>query len=317
MRPIIIFDALNVFMRHYAANPTMGENGQQAGGIVGFMKNIRLLCEKINPASAIVVWEGGGSLRRRSIFKDYKNGRKPQKMNRYYDDDIPDSFQNRNYQISMLVKLLSFVPIKQIYVGECEADDVIGYLVKNRLSQEKVVIVSSDKDYYQLLSDNVTQWSPGQKKFITEEIVLRKFGISVENFCTARSIIGDPSDNIDGVKGAGFKTLSKRFPELSKSEFVSVDDIINLAELRGKSSKVKIFNRILENSELIHRNWKLMHLDISNLSATHVEKISNVFNTSAFNRNKIGLMRLLMQEGLSTFDVDSFYMALTASLEAR
>jgi DNA polymerase-1 len=217
----------------------------------------------------------------------------------------------------MLVKLLSFVPIKQIYVGECEADDVIGYLVKNRLKEKKVVIVSSDKDYYQLLSENTTQWSPGQKKFVTENLVLEKFGINVVNFCTARSIIGDPSDNIGGVKGAGFKTLSKRFPELSKAEFVSVDDIIKLAELRGESSKLKIFERITSNSELIRRNWKLMHLDTSNLSATHVEKISSVFNTSAFNRNKIGLMRLLMQEGLSTFDVDSFYMALTASLEAR
>ena len=226
MRPVLIFDALNVFMRHYAANPTMSDNGSQAGGIVGFMKNIRLLCEKINPSEAIVVWEGGGSVRRRAIFKDYKLGRKPPKMNRYYEDDIPDSTQNRNYQVSLLVKLLSFVPIRQIYVGDCEADDVIGYLVKNRMKEHHTVIVSSDKDYYQLLSKNILQWSPGQKKMITPEVVKEKFGVSVTNFCTARSIIGDKSDNIDGVQGAGFKTLVKRFPELQSEEFMSVGDII-------------------------------------------------------------------------------------------
>jgi len=317
MRPVLIFDALNVFMRHYAANPTMSDNGSHSGGTVGFMKNIRLLCEKINPEAVIVVWEGGGSLRRRALFKEYKAGRKPPKMNRYYEDDIPDSTQNRNYQISLLVKLLSFVPIKQIYVGDCEADDVIGYLVKNRLTDRSVIIVSSDKDYYQLLSTGVTQWSPGQKKMITPDIVRDKFGISVTNFCTARSIIGDKSDNIDGVRGAGFKTLAKRFPELEHKDFTSVNDIIRLAKMRGEDSKIKIFERICSASEVIRRNWRLMHLDTMNLSATHIEKISNIFNTSSLKRNKIGLMRLLIQEGLTSFDADSFFMALTASLEVR
>ena len=317
MRPVLIFDALNVFMRHYAANPTMSDNGSQAGGIVGFMKNIRLLCEKINPREAIIVWEGGGSLRRRAIFKDYKLGRKPPKMNRYYEDDIPDSSQNRNYQISLLVKLLSFVPVRQVYVGDCEADDVIGYLVKNRLQGEEAVIVSSDKDYYQLLSKNVLQWSPGQKKLITPAIVKEKFGVSVTNFCTARSIIGDKSDNIEGVQGAGFKTLVKRFPELHSEEFMSVDDIISLAKTRGEGSKILIFDRICSASDVIHRIWRLKHLDTINISATHIEKISNIFNTSMFSRNKIGLMRLLIQEGLTSFDADSFFMALTASLEVK
>ena len=317
MRPILIFDALNVFMRHYAANPTMSDNGSHAGGIVGFMKNIRLLCEKINPSEAIIVWEGGGSVRRRAIFKDYKLGRKPPKMNRYYEDDIPDSTQNRNYQISLLVKLLNFVPVRQVYVGDCEADDVIGHLIKNRLNKSNVVIVSSDKDYYQLLSSSITQWSPGQKKMITPEIVKDKFGVSVTNFCTARSIIGDKSDNIDGVRGAGFKTLVKRFPELEHEEFISVGDIIRLAKIRGEGSKIKMFTRICDSSDVVQRNWRLMYLDTVNLSATHIEKISNIFNTSTFSRNKIGLMRLLIQEGLTSFDADSFFMALTASLEGK
>ena len=74
------------------------------------------------------------------------------------------------------MSLLKHVPVSQIYVSDCEADDVISYLVKSMLREHNCVIVSSDKDYYQLLSEKVTQWSPGQKKFITPEIVHEKFG---------------------------------------------------------------------------------------------------------------------------------------------
>ena len=112
----------------------------------------------------------------------------------------------------LIVKMLHHVPVRQLYVADCEADDVIGYLIRYKFADQHCVIVSSDKDYYQLLSEKVVQWSPGQKKFITPESVFAKFGVTVENFCTTRAIIGDASDNIKGVKGAGFKTLVKRFP---------------------------------------------------------------------------------------------------------
>ena len=317
-KPIIYIDGLNVFMRHFAANPSKSLNGQLCGGIIGFLGNIDHLARKFRPQKIVVAWEGGGSLRRRAIDANYKNGRRPVRLNRsQYYKEIPDTEENRNYQLKTLIEILYKTPVVQIYVNDCEADDVIGYLVKNRMKEQHAVIVSSDKDYYQLLSKNIIQWSPGQKKMITPEVVKEKFGVSVTNFCTARSIIGDKSDNIDGVQGAGFKTLVKRFPELQSEEFMSVDDIISLAKIRGEGSKIKVFDRISSSSDTIHRNWRLMHLDTINLSATHIEKISNIFNTSMFSRNKIGLMRLLIQEGLTSFDADSFFMALTASLEVK
>jgi len=310
--PILVIDGLNVFMRHFVANPTMSNLGHHVGGTVGFLKNVKLLADKIKPVNIVVVWEGGGAQRRRAIYPEYKVSRRPQKLNRFYGEDLPSTTENRTDQVSLTVRFLRHAPVLQIYVADCEADDVIGYLVKHTFSDKECVIASSDKDYYQLLSDRVIQWSPGQKKFITPEDVSEKFEISVENFCTARAIIGDSSDNIPGVKGAGFKTLAKRFPELKNHEFVSVDDIISSSCLLTASSKLKLYERISNDSEAIRRNWKLMHLGTMNLSGNQIEKISGALDTFEPSCSKISLIRALMKEGIDTFDVDSFYMSINS-----
>ena len=191
-KPVLIIDGLNLFTRHFVVNPTMSQNGHHLGGFVGFLKGIRLLSERCNPEQIVVVWEAGGSSRRRAIFDNYKQGRRPQKLNRYYDD-IPDTVGNRNRQVALLVEALKHVPVRQMYVTECEADDAIAYMTKYHYRDKRCVVVSSDKDLYQLIDERVTQWSPGQKAYITSEKVKNKFGVSVSNFVTARSFIGDPS----------------------------------------------------------------------------------------------------------------------------
>ena len=107
---IIIIDGYNLFTRHYVAHPAMSENGEQIGGIVGFFNNLTRLIVKCRPESVYIIWEGGGSKRKRDLYSEYKKRSKPQKLNRYYDD-IPDSIQNRNFQLSNLIKLISFFPI--------------------------------------------------------------------------------------------------------------------------------------------------------------------------------------------------------------
>ena len=226
-KPVLIIDGLNFFTRHFVVNPTMSQNGEHLGGFVGFLKGLRLLSERCSPEQIVVVWEGGGSLRRRAIFSDYKAGRRPQKLNRYYDD-IPDTVSNRNKQVALLVEALKYVPVRQVYVPDCEADDAIAYMTRYYYREHKCVIVSSDKDLYQLIDGRVTQWSPGQKVYITPDKVKKKFGVSVENFVTTRAFTGDPSDGIKGVPHAGFKSLAKRFPSLGEDRHVSVSDVVQL-----------------------------------------------------------------------------------------
>ena len=309
---ILLIDGLNFFTRHFVVNPSMSETGNHIGGMTGFLKGVRLLADRIEPRQIFVIWEGGGSPRRRAIYKDYKQGRRPQKLNRYYEGDIPDTIENRNYQITTCIELLKHTPVGQVYVGDCEADDVIGYLIRNKFKDDHCVIASSDRDYYQLISEKNMQWSPGQKKFITRDLVKEKYGISVENFCTARCFIGDPSDRLSGIKGAGFKTLVKRFPSLGNEEFVSVDDILKMSMEKSQGSKLKLFQEINQNGDIAKRNWRLMFLDTRNLSAEHIKKIDYATDTFEPSRNKIGFMRILMRESIKNFDADSFFGSLNS-----
>lgn len=310
--PIIIVDGLNYFTRHFVANPTMSRQGHQIGGFVGFLKGLKLLNDRLSSRRVIVIWEGGGSPRRRAIFPEYKSGRRPQRLNRYYED-IPDTYENRDYQLKLTIESLRHAPVQQIYVSDCEADDVIGYMCRHMFRNNKIVVVSSDKDLYQLIDNNVTQWSPGQKKLITPEEVREKFGVWPTNMCLVRSFVGDSSDGIPGVDGAGFKTMSKRFPLLQEDQSLMLQDVLDDA-LRHSATKVQLYKNIIDQQDIVRRNWKLMHLDIANLSGDQIKKINDSVSSYSPKKNKLEMMRLLIREGVQDFDVDSFFMTLNATI---
>ena len=310
---ILIVDALNLFTRHFIAHPAMGKDGQHVGGIVGFLYALTNLAERYRPMSVIVIWESGGSKIKRDIYKEYKQHRRPQKLNRFYKDDIPDSIKNRNHQISTLVQVMSNIPIIQIYVPDCEADDVIGYISKYKFRNNKKLIVSSDKDFYQLLDKNTIIYSPTWKKLVTSKEVCEKFRISPENFCLAKAVCGDPSDNIKGVDRAGFKSLAKRFPEFSHDDTFQIDDLMQRCnEMIAEGVTLKIVQNIHESEDLIRRNWRLMYLDTKNLAASQILKVNNIIDTFEQNRNKIEIMRILLKEGIQEFNVDRMFLSLSA-----
>ena len=307
---VLIVDALNLFTRHFVAHPATGESGQHVGGIVGFLYALTNFAEMYRPESIVVVWEGGGSKRKRDLYKDYKQRRRPAKLNRFYDGDIPDTVENRNHQISVLIKVLENTPIIQIYVPECEADDVIGYISKYVYKDTRKLIVSSDKDFYQLLDSKTIIYSPTWKKLVTSKEVVEKFGISPENFCLAKAVCGDPSDNIGGVKGAGFKSLAKRFSELRYDDPFLIDDLIRRCnEMISEGVTLKIIDNIQSSENLIRRNWRLMYLDTQNLAAFQINKIKNVIDTFSPSRNKINVMRILLKEGIQKFNVDRMFLS--------
>lgn len=308
MNSILLIDALNLFSRHYVRNPAMSTHGHQAGGIVGFLNTLGLLVQQIHPSAVYVVWEGGGSSRRKSIFPEYKQNRRPPKLNRYYEDDIPDSNENRIHQIKFLVECLKHAPMCQLFVEGCEADDVIGYLCRNKFKDEKKIIVSSDRDYFQLLDVNTIMYSLTSKKFLGPDDVLKEFNITPENFVLAKAICGDPSDNIPGVKGVGFKTVAKRF-KLS-SDAITIQDILETCKNSGSKSH-KIYSQIYESEDLIKRNWRLMYLDVSNLAALQMRRIDSTVESFKPVKNKMQLMKMLHDEGLPTFNVQELFSSFT------
>ena len=314
-KPYILIDGLNVFMRHFAANPSRSLNGNLCGGIVGTLKNIQILCEKFNPERVIICWEGGGSLRRRNLDKNYKEGRRPVSINRsQFNEGIPETVENRDSQLKLLIYILNMTPITQIYVNDCEADDTISYL-KSKYKEKDKIIVTSDKDFYQLIDSKTIIWSPNQKKLLNKQSILEKFNILPSNFCTARCFAGDQSDGIKGAKGAGFKVLSKRFPVLSMNEDVTVNDIINMSENYIKSgSKLKVFKEIYNIKKEANKNWKLMYLDSAMISYNQVKSINYQDENKKNSFNKMKLMQFMIKEGLNQFDIHNFYLILKINL---
>jgi DNA polymerase-1 len=317
-QPILIIDFLNIFTRHFTVNPSLDKHGQAIGGAIGFLNNLKYILEEIYPKQVYIIFESGGSPRRRSIYKDYKANRKPIKLNRTYDENATsdNELENRIYQINFLMEALRKIPVCQVYVKDCEADDVIGYLSKYKYPDDDVVILSSDKDFYQLLNEKTTIYSPTSKKFINSDDAFSRFGIHPINFCLARTIIGDPADNINGVKGAGFKTITKRFPQFTKNKELNIDMLISVSKQMSDISKIKIYKNIVDNEDIIRRNWKLMYLDTQNLSAQQIKKINYSIDTYEYKKDKIGLLRLLVKQGLNKFDLERLFFIINFTIKS-
>jgi len=298
-----------MFIRAWSAYPSMSvRTGTQTGGVVGTLKTLGRLTRELGPKQIYVVWESGGSAQRRKIFPEYKLGRRPEKLNRFYEDDIPDTDENRRHQMLVLVTAMKCLPVCQLYVPDCEADDVIAYLCKSRLKDENKVIVSNDRDMYQFLDEKTTIYNLHKKSIVTESHVLDEFRILSSNFALAKCIIGDPSDNIPGIKGVGYKTLVKNIPLVSAERDVHLSDVIAFCEAHRDENKV--CRKIAEGSEVLKRNWKLIYLDASTLSSYQAQKVEGRIDSFVPRVDRHELMKLLNKEGIVDVDVAGLVYSL-------
>lgn len=315
-RPIMIVDAMNLFVRCFIASPLVSQ-GQHIGGIVGFIQSLNKMIFENNPSQCIVVWEGGGSLRRRQIFPEYKGKRKPQRLNRFEDTGMVDTVDNQNWQIKSIIEILNHLPLRQVYVSDCEADDIIGYLAKYYYRDKSILIISSDHDYLQLVNDSVKIWSPTLKDYVDREWVLQRYQITPQNFCLARCFSGDKSDMIQGVEGVGIKTLVKSFPQFSNEEEVSIDQILAQAKEEAKTSKKKVYSNIVKSEDLIRRNFRLMYLDVSNLSGNQLSRLVSSMEMPVSSGHKMNLIKSMLRCGIQNVDMDRIFMNINNTLKVR
>jgi DNA polymerase I len=292
-RPVLIVDAMNLFVRSYSAYPTMSTHGYQMGGCIGFLKTLRRLTSEIQPSAVYVCWEGGGSSRRRKLYSEYKLNRKPEKLNRFYEDDIPDSDDNKKYQIEALLHMTRCTPICQLYVPDCEGDDLVAYLSRGPMRSDDKILVTSDKDFYQLLDDRTKIYSLHKKTYVTTENVMQDFRVQAKHFALAKSLCGDPSDNIPGIKGCGFKTVAKLFPFLGLEEDVILQDVIDYAHTHVDESPK--FQRIIDQEDDVRRNWKLVYLDGGMLSASQQQSIDQRIKNFIPKTDRHGFIKQLVK----------------------
>ena len=201
------------------------------------------------------------------------------------------------------------MPVSQTMLPAIEADDVIAYVVTmSSLKGWQKIIVSSDKDFFQLCDDETILFRPSQKAVLNKHRITLEHGIHPLNFALARAVVGDKSDNLRGVGGAGLPTIAKRFPFLSEERSCSIEEIIECCEATEK--KLKVHNNILENRDLVEKNYKLMQLYVPSLSPQSKEEIRYAIEEAPQEFNKTEVLKLMTQDGFGAFDWSSLYQTM-------
>ena len=219
---ILFIDGLNLFFRNFAVMNMVNPDGVHIGGLGGFFRSLGAMIRQIDPTQVYVVFDGAGSANnRKNINPLYKSGRDLQRITNWDAfDDKQDEDDSKVDQMVRVIQYLKTLPVKTVSIDKVEADDIISYLCNKVINkpEDKAFIVSSDKDFIQLVNDNVIVYRPMEKEYYTEQTVIDKYKMSPKNFILHKTLLGDNSDKIKGVKGLGEKGLYKKFPELMERD---------------------------------------------------------------------------------------------------
>ena len=295
---ILLIDGLNTFIRAFSVNTSLNEDGSHVGGLVGFLKSVRFAVNKFKPTRCVIVFDGkGGSKPRQKIYSQYKAGRKVRsRLNRNVDwaTTPQDEHESMKLQIGRLIEYLEHLPLTLLALDRLEADDIISYVTNVTLKDSKTTIMSTDKDFLQLVSPRVQLYSPTKKITYDEELVKKEFGIYPQNMLTCRVIDGDKSDGIPGVRGIGIKTLIKEFPELTQNEKFDIKRLLDSA-----SSKTTKASKLISNNEyIVKRNYLLMQLQNPDIANHTKLKITDAVNSMTPQLIKYKFQRLFVEDKL-------------------
>jgi 5'-3' exonuclease len=304
---ILIIDALNAFVRAYSADPSRTPQQIPVGGVRGFLKILQKMIRITAPDRIFICWDGeGGSQKRKSMFKEYKQGRKPLTLNSEISANAEDDLKNRIWQETRLVEYLNQLPIIQLMVEGVEADDLIGFIAKDpKFHTYQKVIVSNDKDFIQLCDERTILYRPVKDQILNIKTVLEEYNIHPYNFVLARAICGDISDNLPGVKGAGLATVAKRFPLLKEDKECGLDDILKIC--RQKYHDQKIYKAIVQEQKKIKLNHKVMQLQYRLVTAENKKKILSGIKGAECIFNKPQFNSLCLEDGLVDVDFNELF----------
>lgn len=260
----LLVDGSNIMEVAFNADKTISSNGKITGPIFQFLLQIKLLLAKANFRYVYVFWDGDDSGYYRFLVNEqYKMNRD---KNYVIDEGLSDYMKEynstlkrmQNYifnkkkkektdeqkenkeiffeQREVIMNCLEELFVRQVLCEKVEADDLIGYYVKNKKPNERIVIMSNDRDLTQLIADDVIIYIQQKKKFINKKNHTEEMGYYYENVLLKKILCGDSSDSIKGIKGFGEITLLNNFPEI-KTRKVTLEEVIEKA---GKINEDRI-----------------------------------------------------------------------------
>jgi 5'-3' exonuclease len=293
---VLIVDSLNTFLRAFVVIHHLNPAGNHIGGLTGFLKSLGYAIELINPTRVILVFDGvGGATNKRYLYPEYKANRHITKITNWdaFDTQEEESEAIKS-QIVRLVQYLKCLPVDIIMEDKIEADDVIGYIAK--VLKGEVFIMSTDKDYIQLVNDSITVYSPVKKKFYNPKVVQEEFGIPSINYLTQKILLGDSGDNVPGLKGLGEKTMIKLFPMLKEQRHVRLIEILD--HCRKNLDTGTMYKKIADYAHQLEINQKLMDLHDPNIPENSIQVIKETLVTPKETMDRKMFLKLYEEDNL-------------------
>ncbi len=265
MEKFVLVDGNSLINRaFYALPPLTSLSGKPCGAVFGFINMILNVITNENPKYFVCVFDAGKHTFRHELYADYKGGR--QKM----PDDLA-------IQLPILKDLLHAMNIKTIEIPEIEADDIIGSFT--RKFDEEFIILSGDKDLFQLIKPHTTMWLT-QKGIssvlkLNEENLMKEYQLKPYQVIELKAIMGDKSDNIPGVPNIGEKGGMSLI-----TEFDNLDNVYSNIEAVAPRLK----NKLIEGKELAYLSKKLatIKLDVDINTTLEECKLTLPFGEQAY-----------------------------------
>ena len=248
---LCVVDAHNLAFRYfYGIKPLDAPDGTPVHVVLAACNRMLRMQQEYPNARLILAFDEGQSEYRNTIQPNYKDGR----------PKAPPSFYS---QISIMKTAANCLGVPTISIPGIEADDIIARIVQQATEDgiQKVVISSTDKDLLQLVTGAdarttvVTMFNERKKVELYESDVFEQHGVYPQQMADMLALAGDSSDNVVGVPGIGPKTAAKLL-----SEHGDVEGILQAAETQEKTIKPKMREKLLEHSNLIRKNMKLVDL---------------------------------------------------------
>ena len=290
---LFLLDAYALIFRGYYAlikNPRINSKGMDTSAIMGFMNSLFDVIKREKPDHLAVAFDKGGSVERTELFEDYKANR----------DETPDAI---TIAVPYIQDILKAMKIPVVELEGYEADDLIGTLAKQAEKEDyKVFMVTPDKDFGQLVSENIFMYRPARMGNGIEiwgiPEVQKRFGVErPEQVIDYLGMMGDASDNIPGLPGVGDKTAKKFLEQFEDMEGL----LANTDQLKGKMKE-----KVEANAELGRLSRKLAEIKIDcevTFNADDYEmcepdavKVQEIFEELEFRRLKEQFLKLFSSE---------------------
>ena len=298
---ILLIDGMNTLIRSFSLLKAMNPTGTHVGGFVGFLRSLGYVTRIFDPTRVIVVWDGkGGSGNRQNINPNYKAQRATSRITHWglYDTKEEET-EALIGQLFRVQDYLDCLPIHQIMIEKLEADDIIAFLSKRASGSQvkKVTIVSSDKDFLQLVDDTVEVYAPIKKKTFTKSNVIDEIKVLPQNYNLVKALLGDSSDNLPGVKGLGIKTILSEWKSFTYDPNASLQDVWDHCETQMELEKPKkIFAKILHSFDKVVDNFAMMDLHQTQLDKSEIDYVTEIMKSPIPDLQTGAFLHLLDQD---------------------